>query len=83
MQRKKPFKADGSTGYRDCLVWLTCLNVALSNPNEEIHFITGNTRDFADLNDKDKLHPDLMADLSGKEYIRNPLLLLEQSQEFY
>ncbi|HUM85231.1 MAG TPA: PIN domain-containing protein [Lachnospiraceae bacterium] len=66
MQRKKPFKADGSTGYRDCLVWLTCLNVALSNPNEEIHFITGNTRDFADSNDKDKLHPDLMADLSER-----------------
>ena len=64
LQRKKPFKADGSTGYRDYLVWLTCLNVAKSCSSEEIHFISGNTRDFADPNDKKKLHPDLLADLS-------------------
>lgn len=63
LQRKKPFKADGSTGYRDYLVWLTCLEVARSYSNEEIHFITGNTRDFADPNDREKLHPDLLADL--------------------
>lgn len=40
--------------------------MALSNPSEEIHFITSNTRDFADPNNKDKLHPDLMADLSER-----------------
>ena len=28
LHRKKPFKSDGSTGYRDYLVWLTCLNTA-------------------------------------------------------
>lgn len=65
LQRKKPFKTDGSTGYRDYLVWLTCLEVARSNSNEEIHFITSNTRDFADPNDREKLHPDLLADLAG------------------
>lgn len=64
LQRKKPFKADGSTGYRDYLVWLTCLEVARSYSSEEIHFISGNTRDFADANDKEKLHPDLLADLA-------------------
>lgn len=64
LQRKKPFKADGSTGYRDYLVWLTCLKVAKSYSSEEIHFISGNTRDFADSNDTKKLHPDLLADLA-------------------
>lgn len=63
LQRKKPFKADGSTGYRDYLVWLTCLETARRYANEEIHFITSNTRDFADPNDKEKLHPDLLSDL--------------------
>ncbi len=66
LQRKKPFKADGSTGYRDYLVWLTCLEVAKSYSSEEIHFISGNTRDFADSNCKEKLHPDLLADLAER-----------------
>lgn len=39
LQQKKPFKADGSTGYRDYLVWLTCLEVARSYTSEDIHFI--------------------------------------------
>lgn len=64
LQRKKPFKADGSTGYRDYLVWLTCLNVVKFYSSEEIHFISGNTRDFADSNDTKKLHPDMLADLA-------------------
>jgi len=63
LQRKKPFKTDGSTGYRDYLVWQTCLEVARRYASEEIHFITENTRDFADQNDREKLHPDLLADL--------------------
>lgn len=62
--RKKPFKADGSTGYRDYLVWLTCLNTARMYSNEEIHFITNNIRDFSDSEDKTKLHSDLLHDLS-------------------
>ena len=32
LHRKKPFKADGSTGYRDYLVWLTCLEAARRFP---------------------------------------------------
>lgn len=41
-----------------------CLEVARSYSSEEIHFISGNTRDFADENDKEKLHPDMLADLA-------------------
>ena len=62
--RKKPFRADGRTGYCDYLAWLTCLNTARMYSNEEIHFITNNTHDFSDSTDKAKLHPDLLHDLS-------------------
>lgn len=61
--RKKPFKQDGSTGYRDYLVWLTCITLARTYTSEEIHFITQNVNDFSDLNDKKKLHNDLLNDL--------------------
>ena len=71
LQRRKPFKADGSTGYRDYLVWLTCLEAAKWYSSEEIHFISGNTRDFADSNDKAKLHPDLLADLAERNISAN------------
>lgn len=64
LQRKKTFKANGSTGYRDYLVWQTCLEVPRRYASEEIHFITENTRDFADQNDREKLHPALLADLT-------------------
>ncbi len=66
LERKKPFKEDGSTGYRDYLVWLTCLNVAEEYPDDEIHFISSNTRDFADVSDREKLHPDLLQDLQER-----------------
>ena len=65
LQRKKPFKTDGNTGYRDYLVWQTCLEVAQRYTIEEIHFISENTRDFADQNDREKLHPDLLEDLTA------------------
>ncbi len=71
LQRKKPFKADGSTGYRDYLVWATCLDVAKRYANEDIHFISTNTRDFADPRDKGKLHPDLLADLAERNISEN------------
>lgn len=64
--RKKPFKQDGSTGYRDYLVWLTCLKLACSYTLEDIHFITQNTSDFSDSSNIKKLHDDLLSDL--KEY---------------
>ena len=48
------------------LIIMYCCLVIASNSDdyEEIHFITENTRDFADQNDRDKLHPDLLADLT-------------------
>lgn len=66
LMRKKPFKQDGSTGYRDYLVWTTCLEIAKNYAYEEIHFITQNVNDFSDLKNKKILHSDLMDDL--KQY---------------
>lgn len=66
LARKKPFKADGSTGYRDYLVWETCLNLARFYSCEEIHFISSNIRDFADATKKNVLHSDLRLDLSER-----------------
>lgn len=67
LQRKKPFKADGSTGYRDYLVWRTALNLAYVNKSEDVHFITSNVNDFSSPTDKNKLHDDLLMDLKQLE----------------
>ncbi|MBQ8012353.1 MAG: DUF4935 domain-containing protein [Oscillospiraceae bacterium] len=64
LRRKKPFKQDGSTGYRDYLVWRTCLHLACTYVSEEIHFITQNVNDFSDTNDKKKLHDDFLDELN-------------------
>lgn len=63
LSRKKPFKEDGSTGYRDYLIWRSLINVAKSYSQEEIHFISTNIRDFADITNKEALHPDLLKEL--------------------
>lgn len=62
---KKPFKPDGKDGYRDYMVWLSCLELAKRYTSEEIHFITQNISDFsADNKEKKKdLHNDLLEDL--------------------
>lgn len=62
---KKPFKPDGKDGYRDYMVWLSCLELAKRYTSEEIHFITQNIADFsADNKEKKKvLHNDLLEDL--------------------
>lgn len=71
LQRKRPFKSDGSSGYRDYLVWETCLRLAEVYAYEDIHFISSNTRDFSDSNDREKLHPDLLNDLKERKISEN------------
>lgn len=58
LARRRPFKRGGS-GYRDFLIWLSILELARKD-NEEIAFITNNSRDFYD--DQD-LHFDFVYDL--------------------
>jgi hypothetical protein len=44
LQRKKPFKMDGS-GYRDCLIWESIKNMMFLG-TERVLFITNNHKDF-------------------------------------
>lgn len=62
LQGKKPFKADGKDGYRDYLVWRSVLD-EVAQSDEIVHFVSENTKDFADENDKNKLHPDLLDEM--------------------
>ena len=43
--------------------WRTCIELAHTYKNEDIHFITNNINDFSNSNDKSKLHDDLLQDL--------------------
>lgn len=65
LKGKKPFKPDGKNGYRDYIVWLTCLGLVKTYTCEEIHFITDNVTDFSADNKEHKheLHNDLLSDL--------------------
>lgn len=63
LSRKKPFDSKGKEGYRDFLIWTTLLNIAKTNPGEQIVFISSNTKDFSDGNNKDSLDDVLLSDL--------------------
>ena len=64
LQRKKPFKPDGRVGYRDYLVWRTVLEI-VARSVDEVHFISANSTDFADEQDRNKLHSDLLDEMKS------------------
>lgn len=66
LERKKPFKSDGKDGYRDYLIWVTFLGVVSHYSMEDACFVTLNTRDFSDVENKDSLHQHLKNDLKDK-----------------
>lgn len=61
-ERKRPFTNKGEE-FRDGLLWLTILDIAKRLEEQELIFISRNTKEFAD---KQQLHPDLI-----KETITN------------
>ncbi|WP_406505745.1 PIN domain-containing protein [Streptomyces sp. NBC_01602] len=61
--RRKPCDQKGD-GYRDTLNWLLVLEIAQSNPEETIFWVTDNSTDFAN-EEKNDLHEDLLEDLEG------------------
>ncbi|MDO8612138.1 MAG: PIN domain-containing protein [Dehalococcoidia bacterium] len=62
LQQEKPFSAhDG--GYRDALIWEAVIALA-QQEGRPVAFVTGNTKDFADINEQ--MHPDLRSDLEGR-----------------
>jgi hypothetical protein len=60
MQRRKPFKENGS-GYQDCLIWETIL-LYVADREEVTYLVTTNHKDFA-ADDRQSLHVDLLEDL--------------------
>ncbi|AVQ98102.1 hypothetical protein OBCHQ24_03300 [Oceanobacillus iheyensis] len=56
--RIKPCSLKGEE-FRDTLLWLTVLDVAKDNLDEQLVLISHNTKDFAANNNKELLHPDL------------------------
>lgn len=54
-------------GARDTAIWLTVLNKHLGL-RETSYFVSHNTRDFADPQDKGRLHPELAAQCTSVEY---------------
>jgi hypothetical protein len=65
LQRKKPFKQNGS-GYRDLLIWESVRSVAHSG-HERIAFVTANVKDFAA---GERLHTDLAADILNPDRLK-------------
>jgi hypothetical protein len=64
--RRRPCDDKGD-GYRDSLNWLTLLALARAEPEEQIIWVSDNTRDFGSESEGDDsvLHPDLIDDLDS------------------
>lgn len=66
LQGKKPFRADGSDGFKDYLIWKSYLDFAKKHTKGHFIFISGNISDFSN-QAKDNFHQDLLEDLSDLE----------------
>ncbi|GAA3144670.1 hypothetical protein GCM10010449_74970 [Streptomyces rectiviolaceus] len=38
----------GKTGFRDAAIWMSAVEYARTNPDETVHFVSSNTKDFGD-----------------------------------
>jgi hypothetical protein len=63
VQKKKPYNINGK-GFRDCLIWLSLFDIAKKFNTDCITFISNNTKDFSD--NENKLHPELYNEASEK-----------------
>jgi hypothetical protein len=62
---KRPF-LEGEKGYRDTLIWLSLLeHIKVTDSQDEIVFITANSKDFFESGSKDTFHPDLITDIQA------------------
>lgn len=69
---RRPFRAN-DRGYRDALIWETILQLASRNHENPVAFITSNTRDFADEQISDRLHPNLTDDIESRRALGEEL----------
>ena len=64
VRRQRPCDAKGD-GYRDTLNWLTLLNLASEHPEEQLVWVSDNTRDFGAGAEGCEWHPDLIVELEA------------------
>ena len=79
LARRKPFTKEGK-GYRDTLIWESVLELASDGSNEPVVFITDNSSDF--LEDRERIHPDLSADLGGPRITASEVTMFVSLQGF-
>ncbi|MGO4708202.1 PIN domain-containing protein [Chryseobacterium sp. 2TAF14] len=60
--KEKPFKNNG-TGFKDAILWESIIKYLQHNQYQDIIFISNNVKDFADENNKNKLHPFLVDEI--------------------
>lgn len=61
-----PFHIEGKDSFGDALIVETLINIkdyVTLNSEDQIYFITGNTKDFSDKANKETIHPDIDNDL--------------------
>ncbi|WP_249645572.1 PIN domain-containing protein [Nocardia sputi] len=68
---RAPFANQSKDCFRDSVIWLTVIDIALANPDQEVWFVSENHRDFGPANPKvDEcplaFHRDLRAELDEK-----------------
>lgn len=79
LARRKPF-AKGGKGYRDTLIWESVIELASDGLDEPVVFITENSSDF--LENRERLHPDLAADLGAERITASEVTVLVGLQSF-
>jgi predicted nucleic acid-binding protein len=65
LARRKPFRNTDTGGYRDALLWDTIIILAQEIPQSPIAFITSNQKDFSAPGQPQKLHSELIQDLTS------------------
>lgn len=61
VNRRRPCDDQGN-GYRDTLIWLTFISLAKENPDQQMVFVSDNSRDFGNVG-ASALHDELMSEL--------------------
>jgi PIN domain-containing protein len=80
-ERREPIPGDGA-GTVDAQVWLTAVQAAVEADGEPVYLITDNISDFADPQDKKRLHPTLCADLEERGLDADAVIRLGHVVEF-
>jgi len=63
-RRQRPCDANGD-GYRDTLNWLTLVQLVTEHPDDELAWISNDTRGFGKTLGGEELHPSLLAELEA------------------